>query len=326
MAQRSVIDRNEKDLFATQYKGSNWFADSIHKHQVSQVITLLSGINAQRLAYGQEEVNDKDTTSFILVDPYTSLFVEVTNGFNLHAGVRLNTHSEYGNAFLYNINPSWQFKINSSLTIKILASLATAYITPTLFQLHTTWGGNRNLKPEEDMTAEYGATFSIRKNLQLTIVNFYREEKNSIGYSTDFQYVNTTGKRYVNGVTMDARWIVFDELTFRADYAFVTTNLETTFYRIPNHKAGISSNYQAPFGTNLSVRYQFTGTRTDIDYPNEVQLDSFSLVDISVSHKFLSQKLLAYASVSNLFDKDFIGVYGYTTRGRNFTLGLTYNF
>lgn len=331
VVQRSIIDRDEKDSFATQYKGSNWFAEVVHKHQLSPRITLLSGINAQRLAYGQEEVNERDTTSFILVDPYTSMFIDLSNGFNLHAGVRLNTHSEYGNAFLYNINPSWQFKINSSMNIKAFASLATAYITPTLFQLHTTWGGNKNLKPEKDITAEYGATFSIKKNLQLTAVHYYREEKNSIGYSTDFQYVNISDTRYVNGITLDARWAISENLNLQTDYAFVTTNLENTFYRIPNHKAGISLNYQAPFGTNVSVRYQFTGKRTDLYFdelfvPHDIELESYNLLDVSVSQSLIQNHLILSAAVYNVADENFIGVYGYTTRGRNFTLGLTYNF
>jgi vitamin B12 transporter len=227
---------------------------------------------------------------------------------------------------LYNINPSWLVRINEDVKVKFLASASTAYITPSLYQLHTTWGGNPDLKPEEDFNVEYGATFYLKDKIQFTAVNYYRTEENAIIYSSLFQYENTNRNRYVDGVTIDETWNVIKQLKLRADYAYTQTNLSNTFYRIPAHKAGASVMYQPREGSGISVHYQYTGERTEPMYPADLVLDSFSLVDITASQKFLKDKLSAYLAVANVFDQDFTGVYGYTTRGRNFTAGLKFNF
>jgi len=55
-------------------------------------------------------------------------------------------------------------------------------------------------------------------------------------------------------------------------------------------------------------------------------LDSYNLVDIALRKQFLSRKLTAYGSVNNIFDEEFVGVVGFTTMGRNYTLGLSFDF
>jgi vitamin B12 transporter len=230
-----------------------------------------------------------------------------------------------GNQLLYNFNPSWLIRIGSGFRVKVLGSISTAYITPSLFQLHTIWGGNPNLKAEEDFNAEYGATFYIKNKIEFTAVNYYRTETNSIVYSPSFQYVNTNQNRYVHGVTLNMAYKLLKNLRFTADYAYTHTNLPNTFYRIPQHKAGAAIAWQPHPSSSLCMQYQFTGERTEFASPDEILLDSYSLVDISVSQKFLKNKFQAFAVVANLFDEDFVAVYGYTTRGRNFSVGLKYS-
>jgi vitamin B12 transporter len=326
VAQNSLIDRKEKGTYPTRYTGSNVFAEIVHKHDLTNFATLLSGTSFQKLSYGETDVNEQDTTTFTIVDPYTSLLLELPHRISIHAGVRLNTHSTYGSRLIYNVNPSWAIQISSNVKLKVFASAATAYITPTLFQLYTTWGGNPNLKPEDNFTVEYGTTLNVNEKFNLSAVNYYRTESNAIGYSPDFSYINVTGKRYVNGVTFNANWKPAKGLTIETDYNYITTNRAKTFYRIPEHKAGAAIHYEAKIGTWVSLRYQYTGERKDTFYPNEVMLGSFNLFDLTLGHRFLKDKLQVNGTIANLLDEDFIGVYGYTTRRRNFLLSLMYSF
>jgi vitamin B12 transporter len=326
VAQNSLIDRKEKGTYPTRYTGSNVFAEIVHKHELTNFATLLSGTSFQKLSYGETDVNEQDTTNFTIVDPYTSLLLELPRQINIHAGVRLNTHSTYGSRLIYNINPSWLIPISSNAKINVFASVATAYITPTLFQLNTMWGGNSNLKPEDNFTVEYGATLNVTDQFKFTAVNYYRTESNAIGYSPDFSYINVTGKRYVNGVTLSMNWKPVKNLMLETDYNYVTTNRPQTFYRIPEHKVGAAIQYESEAGTWVSLRYQHTGERKDTFYPNEVLLSSFNLFDLTAGHRFLKNKFQINGTIANLLDEDFVGVYGYTTRGRNFLVSLMYSF
>jgi len=324
--QGNEINRDERTSYPTKYEGMGWYGEVIHRHQLTDVLTSLSGVALHKLSYGEKNINEQDTTSFTIIDPYTSILIDLPNGLNIHVGVRLNTHNVYGTRLLYNFNPSWMVHLSKNSKIKVLASASTAYITPSLYQLYTTWGGNQNLKPEEDFNVEYGATFYFKDRFQFTAVNYYRSETNAIVYSPSYQYENTKENRYVDGVTLNTTVDITKNLKVSADYAYTHTNLTKTFYRIPPHKAGAGLEYQPRNGSALSVRYQYTGKRTDSYYPNEVELNSFSVVDITASQKFLKNKIAAYVTVANVFDKEFIAVYGYTTRGRNFTAALKYSF
>ena len=162
LLQRSEIDRDEKTAYPAKYEGLSWYGEATNRHQLTARITAVSGVTFQRLSYGEAMVNELDTTTFKIFDPYTSIFFDLPNGLTLHAGARLNTHSVYGSRLLYNVNPSWLIQLNDHVKIKFLASVSTAYITPSLYQLYTTWGGNQNLKPEDDFNVEYGATFYLK--------------------------------------------------------------------------------------------------------------------------------------------------------------------
>ncbi len=102
----------------------------------------------------------------------------------------------------------------------------------------------------------------------------------------------------------------------------------STFYRIPQNKWGITLNANPLENTQATLKYNFTGERTIYDWAGgeELTLDSFGLVDLFVQQFLLNRKLSIYGAVNNLLDEDFVGVYGYTTRGRNFSLGARYQF
>ncbi|MGB5419156.1 TonB-dependent receptor domain-containing protein [Algibacter sp.] len=97
--------------------------------------------------------------------------------------------------------------------------------------------------------------------------------------------------------------------------------------RIPKHKANASLGYDICKNSFVSLNYQFVGSRTDINfstYANEAR-SSYSLVDLYFSHKLIKNKLKLFANVTNVFNEDYFEILGYTTRGRNVSLGLNLN-
>ena len=145
------------------------------------------------------------------------------------------------------------------------------------------------------------------------------------------QYENISNQRKVNGVTLDLKYKPIPTLTISSDFCWVTSDDKSSFYRIPARKAGAGIQLNFLKSTFINVRYQYTSARTDLYYdeffnPNDIELSSYCMVDLMVSQKLFKEHLSFYAGLYNLLDESFTGVYGYTTRGRNFSIGLNYSF
>lgn len=329
--------REFESSFPSEYESKNFQTELSHTHQWTDNIKTLVGINAQKLSAREILADpDADYEDFNIVDPFASVFLEHASGFNLHAGARLNTHSVYDSEFIYNINPSYLLPLNGELSVKLLASIATSYITPSLYQLYSFYG-NEDLSPERSTNYEGGISFYLSKTLTVNTVYFRRDETDPIQFENIYdnngnwiggQYNNTTDERVVKGFEADVQWVASEKVTVGANYAYATTDEETSFYRIPNTKFGATVNVAATENLNLSVKYNFTGERTIFDFGSfsEIDLDSYGLLDLFASYKVLDQKLSIYGGVNNILDEEFDGVYGFTTRGRNATLGLNFKF
>jgi vitamin B12 transporter len=257
--------------------------------------------------------------------------------FDLHIGTRLNTHSEYGTKWVYNVNPSVLLNRTGLWRFKILASLSTSYITPSLYQLYSSEYGNPNLLPEDALNVETGFSVYSGEKFAFNFSWFKRDESNPIDFVNVFdgngdwvggEYQNVTANRNVHGVELSASYQIVKVLSVSANYTFTDTDKPESFYRIPNNKMGISINAQPLPALAVSIKYSFTGERTTFDFDSysELKLDSYQLVDVFASYGFLKNKLTMYGGVNNVFDEQFIAVYGFTTRGRNFTAGLRFSF
>ena len=76
----------------------------------------------------------------------------------------------------------------------------------------------------------------------------------------------------------------------------------------------------------MSLDYQFTGKRTafafEPDFINRRTLESYSLLNFNVNHKVLNNKLQLFVGISNILDENYEEVYRFSTRGRNYRLGM----
>ena len=78
----------------------------------------------------------------------------------------------------------------------------------------------------------------------------------------------------------------------------------------------------------MSLSYQYNDDRTDTFYNAEtftndiLTLESYSLLDFYVSHQVIPNKLRLFANVTNLLNEDFQEIIGFSTRGRNASLGM----
>jgi len=167
--------------------------------------------------------------------------------------------------------------------------------------------------------------FSNKRGFRVNGLYFNRKEDNTIIYTTGYE--NATESATVHGVEVEVAYNLIKNAAISANYTF--TELQDGLrLRLPKHKVNANLSYNFSEKTYGSLTYQFVGNRIDTDfatYQNET-LQSFSLIDLYFSQKLIENKLKVFATVTNLFNEDYTEIIGYTTKGRNVSLGLNLNF
>jgi vitamin B12 transporter len=314
-------ETNSKDTFGkSTTEGNNLVVDLYNKYIFADRWHTILGVN-----YSKDKAVFSDEVEFTILDPYANMVYVSDFGLNLNVGGRLNTHSEYGNHFVYNVNPSYVFSTSKGY-VKLLGSYATSYITPNLTQLFGAFGGNPDLEPEENRTLEGGIEYTINKKFRISVLYFDRNEKNTIGYDQNFMSINLSDDIDAKGVEVEASWLAAEKLTLDANYTFTERKGDNAI-RIPKHKANINLGYQLCETTNVTLNYAYTGERFDTDFSTftDVALESFSLVNLYLGHEVIPDKLNFFLSAENLLNEDYTEILGFTTRGRNFRIGMNLN-
>ncbi|RED45927.1 TonB-dependent receptor plug domain-containing protein [Seonamhaeicola aphaedonensis] len=312
------INRETISAFSSTNEAESYVVDAFNKYSFNNKFYTIVGIN-----YGDYISLFAAEESFTNTDPYLNVVYVSDYGLNLNVGGRLNNHSEYGSHFVYSLNPSYIFNLNEGY-FKILGSYATSFIAPNLSQLFGFFGANPDLEPEENITVEGGLEFNTKKGLRVNALYFNRSEENTIIYNTGYE--NATTDATVHGFEIEAQVNLVEDLTLGTNYTY-TELKDGVRLRIPKHKANASVGYDICENTFASLNYQYVGERTDTNFStftNE-DLSAFSLVDLYFSHKFLKNKVKVFANVTNVFNEDFFEILGYTTRGRNVSLGMNLN-
>jgi len=324
------LDTYSSKVGVSQYDSRNVNVDGYNKYEFSKSFFLVAGAQYQffdmnsTTPYGNIA---KESTKFNMIDPYITGVYTSDFGLNLNAGARFNIHSEYGNQLVYNVNPSYDFK---GFPLKVLASYSTAFVTPSLYQLYSPYG-NVDLTPEENATTEAGfETQLLDKKLRFSVVGFYREQTNFIGFSSAYKYINIDGTNRSKGVETEFTFAVNDKIKWISNYTF--TQVDDALDRlIPKHKANSSLDYQIAKRVFWNVNYQFVDHRNDAFFDGNsyktqnVVLDSYQLVNSTIRYELLKNSVTIFGTVNNIFNTDYVENIGYNTLGRNCKVGLNIN-
>jgi vitamin B12 transporter len=339
------VEREITSAFPSKFDSEFFAFDTYFQYRFNTSISATLGLNLTHskmnsfsIPFGEtnfEPIIQEDDANFTIVDPYLNVLYISDFGLNINAGARLNTHSVYDNKLVYNINPSYNFKLKEN-NLKLLSSYSTAYITPSLFQIFDPSFGNEDLLPEENRTIEAGLEFTNSKSLRLSVVYFNREEKNFVDFVTvnpDLfisQYQNIADLFTSNGVEVEFSNRFGNKIQLNANYTL--TDADTRFaLRIPKHKVNASLLYMPSQKTTLSLAYQFNDSREDQFFnPNtfaseRVTLSSFGITDFYVSHQLNNHVKLMF-NLTNIFDEDYQEIFRFSTRGRNASIGLQLSF
>ena len=326
---------NELDSYSgkvglSQYDSRSVNVDGYNKYEFSKSLFLVTG--AQYQFFDMNSVTPygniaKESTKFNMIDPYVNGVFTSDFGLNINAGARLNIHSEYGNQLVYNLNPSYDFK---GFPLKVLASYSTAFVTPSLYQLYSEYG-NSTLTPEKNSTLEAGfETQLLDKKLRFSVVGFYREQNNFIGFSSAYKYINIDGTNKAKGVETEITFVINENIKWISNYTFTQVD-EALDRLIPKHKLNSSLDFQINTRTFLNVNYQYVDGRNDAFFdgnsytPQNVVLGSYQLVNSTVRYEVVKNRMTIFGTVNNILNANFVENVGYSSLGRNIKLGLTFN-
>ncbi|WP_369049213.1 TonB-dependent receptor plug domain-containing protein [Tenacibaculum sp. UWU-22] len=285
-------------------------------------VSVLAGLAGQYQDMSQKtsyRVIEEGSGKQHFYDPYVSVNYNTSYGLNFNAGMRLNIHSEYGNNFVYNVNPSYNFHINKVTDIKLFASYSTAFVTPTLSDIFTKSPTIEELQPEKDATVETGFEVNLTHKLTFNGTYFYREETDKIGYdSQTYKTINELGTFNAKGFETEINYNPFKKLQIIVNYTYVDRD-ESLMLKIPKNKLGIKLNYKISPSTFTSLSYKYVDATKD--YGN-VDLPSYNLFDFFINQKIIHNKVTLFACLTNIFNENYQEAADYTTRGRNYNLGL----
>ena len=205
-----------------------------------------------------------------------------------------------------------------------------------MYQLYGPFG-NTTLTPEENATAEAGfETKLFNEKLTVNAVGFYRQEQNTFGFffdavTFDSFYINNEGKNNAKGVETNVNLEVNKSINFAANYTF--TEVEQQFNRfIPKNKVNANANFKITEKLGTSLIYQYVSDRSDAFYDEAnfvtetVNLKAYQLFNANIRYQVIPNRLSLFGAIDNIFNEEFQEVIGYNTRGRNFRIGMNFQF
>jgi len=299
--------------------------DIFNHYKYSNEFSILAGITSQFQDMKQEtsfSQIEKGAGKQHFFDPYVSLNYFSDFGFTFSAGSRLNIHSEYGENVVFNINPAYNFNLTKISKAKVFTSYSTAFVTPTLSEIFTKLPSIDELLPEEDITIETGFELIFSPKFSVNSTFFYREETNKIGYdSTTFQTINDIGTFFARGIESEIAYKPFKNTNVLANFTHIN-RAENLLLKIPKNTFFMKVDYQLFPETFTAISYRFVDETKDF---GNVVLPSYNLVDIFINHQLLNGKVMFFGNITNIFNENFQEIAGFTTRGRNYNLGLKIN-
>jgi vitamin B12 transporter len=325
-------------LGTTDYKGSFDNAEVFVNYNLAEHFQVLGGVNYQNQKMNIAGSDALSKSHLNTVSPYVSFFINNLQGFSAELGARSVYHSEFGNTFIYSINPS--YLINRH--VKLFANYSTGFKAPVIDQLYNINYGNKSLKPEESKSLEGGIQYFTADNkLNLRGTVFSRKIDDVIIYTSPAGYVNFDKQDDI-GFELESEVSITDKINVKAFYAFVdgevktrnTAERDTTYnnlIRRPKHSIGINVSCAITNQFFVSANFKTFSKRNDLyfnmnTFNNDlVSMDAYQLLDVYAEYKFLAGKLKVFADVRNILDKDYYETYGYTTMGINGNIGVSFS-
>lgn len=311
------------NLFEGEIKKYEWLSTLY----AGEMNTITFGIDREEQRANSNSVNQQ---KIHLTEYFVEDQINFFDTFFLTLGGRLTEHSEFGQHETYQI--SGAYYIDSTGT-KFHASFGTGFRAPSANELYGPFGADDTLEPEESESFDIGFTQqAMDGDLEFGATYFYSTVDNAIIYSNvSFQYETVPHIRKY-GFESFLKWQVTEKFYTKITYTRLHTesqignNSDLRAARRPKNSGALTMNYQPCDKLNLNLDFNYNGSRNDYGFSgNEFRLKSYLTADFAVNFN-LTENIILFGRVQNMFDEDYIIANGYNTLGRTFYAGVQYNF
>jgi len=311
-------------------------AEAVFNYSLCKHLDITSGADFKY--YNTNQLTTYDTISRInarnsIVSVYSSFFLK-WGIFHTELGGRYNHDAKYGSNFTYTVNPS----IFVFDQLKIFATMASAYKSPTLYQLYSPYH-NIGLKPETTDSYEAGFEWEVIKRILFFNTAFYKYKTTDVIYFKNlpaFPFGIYENGEHQNDQGYESELkLKLDKLTAATYLSYVTGTLtdENGFntgnlYRRPKFTFGANVNYQFTSDFSAGLIYKYTGDRTDekfnADYSTSIiTLKPYGLLDAHLQYT-INKHFSLFADFKNILDQKYTDWIGYNTSRFNFMAGIRY--
>ena len=338
-----VIKRFERDVdrrgeFGSIYKNNvkSIIISDQYTKQIGDNNTIVFGgeynthdvyYNTGSSAASSESLNSK---ALYLQDSWN-----ITDALLLTSGIRYDNHSLAGDKWTPKFNLGYTFSDRTNAYI----SYGKFFVTPVYYNYFGTYA-NPNIKPETGDTIELGINHKFDDNFNFTAHVYKTETDNKIGYDSSIKKYVNIAKEKLTGWDMQLTKTFTKEFNMFVGYTHL--NVEQTQDGITTYMNG---GYLPKDSINIGVNY--TNEKLDVglvgrgifgkgeDKPDYMfPCKNYWVVDLGINYK-VNKNIKTFVKVNNLFDKLYSEQSGssaveptrwYTREGRNFLVGMEYNF
>lgn len=304
--------------------------------------TLTGGVDWYKDEIPYYPGNDIEGQSTHNIAFYLQDKIDLTDQWNITPGVRVDHHSAFGT----HTSPSLSIGFKQNENTNYYFNYKTFFVAPNMYQLYapgfTSYGtyypvGNKDLKPQEGNTIEFGINHNFSDTLSGTFNIFHTHAKNLIHYDYVNGYENT-GKANVNGFSLNLNKDFSHHWNAGIGYSYLHMQAKpgeniNSNGTLPESTLNINVGYTADkfnaslYGRGIMNRYGNKGKDEMRNYAN------YWVWDLAANYQFTKEATL-FARVNNIFDQFYtdIGssqdpyVSWYSAPGRNFEIGLQFQF
>lgn len=321
------------------YSVKNTRYDYIYGHYGNYDYDSTYSSETKRLQWDNRIALNEDWTAVAGIDvarddadiAESSSYSESRNKYSAYAGIlgNLGDHHLQANARYDHVEDSgakttgflgYSYDIDANW--KALASVSTAFLAPSIYQVYDPYSGNKGLKAESSTNYEAGIQYASGKN-QLRLTVFENHIRDQIAYGTDYKYSNI-GRVKNTGVELNAQSDVFGWFDLKANVTWQNPKDREQDQRLIRRSkwfgtVEVSKTLGAWY---LGADVSYNSSRFDEIYGvGTVEMGSYTLVDLNARYD-VTKNFAVYARIENLFDKQYETNYGYNQWGRAGFVGI----
>jgi vitamin B12 transporter len=245
----------------------------------------------------------------------------------LTGGIRYDDHSQFGSHTSVKLAGAYDFGEGTVLH----ANYATGFKAPSLYELYSTYYGNRDLKPETAHGWEAGIDHAfLDGKLRGGVTYFERRTANLIDYA-GFAYFNVA-KTQARGVEAKATASITDTFTLSANYTYLDAKDLTTglnLQRRPHDTFSVIANWNPEVNWGLGASLNSVSNEVDqyayekpcgsplaVPSPTPVACENGGHTTVNAFGHYDIGQWSVYARVDNLFGAHYEPLIGYGAPGR----------